>query len=112
MPMPRIPISLPKELLEQIDDAREDVSRAQWIRRACENRLRTETNGPFAVSRVLDPVRIEKEAQASGQIIRHLAASETMELGIAPLPCQCGGKIYQVGAKKGRCSKCTKPRPG
>lgn len=29
----------------------------------------------------------------------------------APIPCQCGGVIYQSGSKKGRCSKCSDPRP-
>ena len=28
----------------------------------------------------------------------------------APIPCQCGGKIYQVGRLKGKCSNCSRPR--
>lgn len=39
MPMQRIVLSLPPELLAQIDEVREDVPRAAWFRRAAEERV-------------------------------------------------------------------------
>jgi hypothetical protein len=40
-----------------------------------------------------------------------LATINKLTLNVtAPVPCTCGGVIYQVGLKKGSCSRCSNPK--
>lgn len=79
--MKSIKLNLPEDLLERIDEARGDVSRLVWIRRACEQRLYRGPHDPETVPekhmKFLAPATLtEGDIRRS----REIAAS-------APIPC-------------------------
>jgi hypothetical protein len=96
-----IKLLLPDDLLERIDRARGDVPRLVWIRRACEYRLDPEANPTVPMADAVD--RAARQMRDSGNKVAAMMVN-------VPVPCTCGGVIYQVGAKRGQCSKCSHPK--
>ena len=120
--MKRIHVQLPEDLLERIDAARGDVPLAAWVRRACEMRLdSSETRRADAAERmaammveaaggVID-VSPKTQVQGPSTLTRYEQVDGTVSfVANAPIPCQCGGVIYQAGKKVGQCSRCSSPK--
>ena len=98
----RLQTVVPEDLAEWVQEqaAGEKRSVASWIKNLIEDKL----------------ADARREAVSTVDIAREFYARYGVELIVppepgAPIPCTCGGVIYQVGSKKGQCSKCTKPRP-
>lgn len=110
--MQPILIRLPEDLLRQVDQARWEakVSRAQWVRDAIELRLPQFAAQPIIGAKppTIEAPRRPATPPKPKSLIDALGASVE---ATRPLPCECGGQIYQIGKLKGKCSLCSRPRP-
>ncbi len=96
---PVLQIRLPEDLLswvkEQADAERLEPSR--WVRQRLQDLQLAAT-----ARSLVEPIAAKFNAQA---------ADFGVALVSAPIPCRCGGKIYQVGKLAGKCSNCSRPKP-
>lgn len=128
----RVILVMDDGLVGRIDEARGDVPRAAWIRRACEKELFriADEAASRAASQKSDRIVLAYETRKDGSVVptyhpvvdeegprdkedagRSARAHGYINVETVPVPCQCGGMIFQAGSRKGQCTKCSKPRP-
>lgn len=129
--MNRVLVVFSDGLLSELDSARGLVSRSAWIRQAVEDKMMKEAVAPLVPDGEVQFFSRESAEAYSGPVVvtRRGIRPEDIVIpepkpkarrkkdvqakfdAITPIPCTCGGRIYQIGSRKGQCSGCGSPKP-